>query len=576
MRRIKGFIAIVLLICIFTSSASAATVRANNTAEVNYDALDLLYSLNIIDQEIYNNFDPNGYLTRAQVAKMVYITIKAGDDDDAVNFKGDSNTFTDVNKHWAEGYINYTFATKYLVGYGDGTFRPNNNMTGYGFFKIILAVIGYDTQIEGFEGERWDHRVIQRAMESGLLANYHGEPNKNITRGDAVEILQNMLNAKMVEYTNKGQLKQTNKTVADDVFHLRLSQGILMANDIAGLGVEPIKKASTSWIDTNNNGTLEDTELFPAPTDINLIGFHVTVVQNTKINKVYNIFKTRGLNNILTVTPNTSERLKSKDARYFLNFTELPEEKEDNKAINKIADSTYTQYIDNNGDGKYDLVLSTNYRYATVTSVKFPPVTTDVEFKLSDGTTLTPNKYTGLANLTVGTRVIYLKASSAMSKGVVKKIEPTEGKITSFNNKTMAFNHTEYTYSNIDGAVDKRPGLNIRDEYIGKSAKSYTFNGDVLEIEPITPRNARQRYAYFLDFTIKDTLNPWIEKETYDRTYIAKVVFDDGATGTYQIGSVEGKTLSNDSKVDNTPKKGLYSFTINSFGTIDITTYSFN
>ena len=55
-----------------------------------------------------------------------------------------------------------------------------------------------------------------------------------------------------------------------------------------------------------------------------------------------------------------------------------------------------------------------------------------------------------------------------------------------------------------------------------------------------------------------DTNNQWINGEVYDRSYIAKVVFEDGHFDTYRIREVDGVLLSGRTDIDATPIQGLY------------------
>ena len=203
--------------------ASHAAGYVENLSTAEKEAVEILHSLTIIDNDS-ETFDPSSQLTRAQTAKAVYVILKGGQDDGAVNFMGTSNTFTDISGHWAEGYINYSFAMGFISGYTDGTFVPDSKITGFAFIKIALTVIGYDAKIEGFEGPKWDQRVIGRAMESGILEGYNGKPDEPITARDAVLILYNALSAPVVEYTATGELQKTSRTVGEEEFGLHMHE----------------------------------------------------------------------------------------------------------------------------------------------------------------------------------------------------------------------------------------------------------------------------------------------------------------------------------------------------------------
>ena len=138
----KRVFALLLIICLFSGlpishaigyAGFQATAKSTELAKdpeiTKKEAVELLHCLNIINDS-YETFDPNKLLTRADAARMIYIIIKGGYDDGAENFTGQSNTFTDISGHPAEGYINYSFAMGFINGYPDGTFNPNQKVTG--------------------------------------------------------------------------------------------------------------------------------------------------------------------------------------------------------------------------------------------------------------------------------------------------------------------------------------------------------------------------------------------------------------------------------------------------------------
>lgn len=75
-------------------------------------------------------FNPNGEMTRAQLAKVLV---------EAFNIKGSTVTsFKDVPKsHWANEYINILYHNEITTGYGDGNFGLSDKVTAGQFKKFI-------------------------------------------------------------------------------------------------------------------------------------------------------------------------------------------------------------------------------------------------------------------------------------------------------------------------------------------------------------------------------------------------------------------------------------------------------
>ena len=556
----------------------AAGESVNNRTEAltteEKEAVEILYSLNIIDFDS-ETFDPSFQLTRAQTAKAVYIILKGGQDDGAVNFMGTSNTFTDISGHWAEGYINYSYAMGFISGYADRTYLPDNKITGFAFFKIALAVVGYDSKKEGFEGPRWDQNVVGRAMESGILAGYKGKPDEPITARDAVIILYNTLSAPVVEYTSSGDLVKTEKTVGEEVFGLRIYKGILWATNEAGLGMPPLPRDNSSWVDIDGDRTIDEyNEVFNTSADTNLLGCHVTVVarmRNNRVDWIYRIYATPDITNLLQIDELTVETADDNVA-YYYNF-ETDADVDEDGIMDGFSRATNVRYIDNNGNGKCDIVLSWTYKYAKVSSISFDENQLSVLFSVyGSDNELSTQEYSGLSNVNEGDRIVYLEGNSSMKKGIVRKVNPIKGSITRFDSEHVYFSNKVYKYSQVDGSLETRPGFSIIDLHVGKPALLYSYNGEVLEIAPTVEANAYEGYAYIFQIEYVDTRNQWTEDEIYDRSYITKVVFEDGQVDTYRIREVDGVLLPGSTDLDATPPQGLYRCKINSFNQLEMIT----
>ena len=88
--------------CAFTMFAGAAFT---DQADIKVDAevVDTLVSLGVIEGFEDGSFQPNATVTRAQMAKMIYV-LRTGKSD-ASAYNDDYSTFTDIKGHWAEKYI---------------------------------------------------------------------------------------------------------------------------------------------------------------------------------------------------------------------------------------------------------------------------------------------------------------------------------------------------------------------------------------------------------------------------------------------------------------------------------------
>ena len=164
-------LAMVLALPVFASTYTESKYKdaANINAKCE-EAIELVSVLNIMQGDDKGNFNPNGFITRAEVAKMIYVILN-GKDDKGVNYKN-GNLFTDVAGHWAEGYINYAGMTKLVQGYGNGKFGPDEPISTAEVAKMLLTTIGYSAEVRGYTGANWDKNVLSDAAIIGLLQNY--------------------------------------------------------------------------------------------------------------------------------------------------------------------------------------------------------------------------------------------------------------------------------------------------------------------------------------------------------------------------------------------------------------------
>ena len=150
MKNLKKVLALVLAFaCAFTMFAGAAfTDQAD--IKVDADVVDTLVSLGIVEGFEDGSFQPNGTVTRAQMAKMIYV-LRTGNSD-ASAYNNDKTTFTDINGHWAAGYIKYCQSLNIIAGKSATKFDPNGNVTTQEAAKMLLVTLGYDAKKAGLVG----------------------------------------------------------------------------------------------------------------------------------------------------------------------------------------------------------------------------------------------------------------------------------------------------------------------------------------------------------------------------------------------------------------------------------------
>ena len=98
MKNLKKVLALVLAFaCAFTMFAGAAFTDSADI-KVDTEVVDTLVSLGVVNGYDDGSFKPNGTVTRAEMAKMIYV-LRTGNSD-ASAYNDDKTSFTDIGSHW--------------------------------------------------------------------------------------------------------------------------------------------------------------------------------------------------------------------------------------------------------------------------------------------------------------------------------------------------------------------------------------------------------------------------------------------------------------------------------------------
>ncbi len=180
MRNMKRVLSLVLAMVMMLGMLTIPTGAANNFTDadqiVNKDAVNIISGLKIMEGVGDNTFNPQGTVTRAQMATII-VKMMYGSDFNADSFKGTGNPFPDTagfEGGWAEGYINACFQMGVVKGYGDGTFKPGNQVTTAEAVTMIINAL----KIDAGEGE-WPNTVMAKATELKLFGDLKPAPATN-------------------------------------------------------------------------------------------------------------------------------------------------------------------------------------------------------------------------------------------------------------------------------------------------------------------------------------------------------------------------------------------------------------
>lgn len=147
-------------------------------------------------------FKPDYPVTRAEIITM-FCRITDLPYDSGAFLK---NKYTDIAAHWAKDYISMGSIKKYVLGYKDKTFKPDNKVTKAEFCQMITNISDFKTKLSGLPATsnydfkdiygHWAQKQITTAVNRDIVlgdGNYF-YPDKPITRGEVVRAINKIYN----------------------------------------------------------------------------------------------------------------------------------------------------------------------------------------------------------------------------------------------------------------------------------------------------------------------------------------------------------------------------------------------
>ncbi|MBQ7896935.1 MAG: S-layer homology domain-containing protein [Clostridia bacterium] len=193
MKTSARFLAMLLAVVMIASAALSVSAFDDVAGNKHANAINVLTQLGVIGGYGDGTFKPDQKVTRAEMAKLVYVLYTTFVD------AGTAKTaFTDVaDDHWATGYINWCSQQDIIGGYGDGKFGPNDNVTYDQALKMVCGVLGY----KGFQSNLWPTDVRMTALRTLELGEELEDVKggDQLTRAQVAQIMYNALNADMNE-----------------------------------------------------------------------------------------------------------------------------------------------------------------------------------------------------------------------------------------------------------------------------------------------------------------------------------------------------------------------------------------
>ena len=560
MRNLKKVLSLVLCVAMMLSVmvVGAGAAFSDQSKIKNTEAVDMCTALNIIGGYPDGTFKPEGNITRAEVTKMICVALNGGKEPNVGT--NATPTFSDVRTSpsaaWAEGYIESCYAQGIVSGVGGGKFAPAGNVTATQMAKMLLVALGYNADNEGFTGNAWATNVNVRASQKGLYEDLENiDVNAALTRDNAAQMIWNALNAYEVEYkttltTDKnGQLTST-VTVQDKVVG-NTSDKITLMEDKYESDTTTGILTKIEWNDTDKEYkyTVNDTEYQTAADFSDLFGMNVKVVytRDKKTNDIkvfgivpkdskilakgimddieYSDTKEIKVDGTKYKTDDDASDLQAKAFRGTAStqdqdvFKAVSGKYELNTGANLKAYYTI-KVIDNDNDGKADLIVYLPVTVAKVTYSGTKSITAGASYKYEDHDIASGIEKDDYA-------VITAAGNTAKDRANIVKADIVSGKVTATKAGKIQIDSKWYTLAD---------GMTIGNYNVGDSYDVAVYNG----------------FAFSSDATEEASKDILFVSGTKDfdqyagetnGTVDAKVYFLDGTNKTITITKVGGNKL---------------------------------
>ena len=180
------------LLCLFLALCLLTSLPITASAEAEEAAVQTVRALGIMVGDENGNLNLGNNVTRAEFTKML---VAASNQRDSVRLTGTGySVFTDVGgTHWASDYIRIAASQNYMIGYTDGSFRPNNNIKLEEACTAVLRLLGYDAStLTG----AFPTAQLNKAAELGLRAQITRNRGETMTRLDCARLFANLFSVK--------------------------------------------------------------------------------------------------------------------------------------------------------------------------------------------------------------------------------------------------------------------------------------------------------------------------------------------------------------------------------------------
>ena len=552
MKNLKKVLALVLAFaCAFTMFAGAAfTDQAD--VKVDSDVVDTLVSLGVINGYTDGSFKPNDTVTRAEMAKMIYV-LRTGNSD-ASAYNDDYSTFADIKGHWARGYVKYCQSLGIIAGQSATKFAPDQTVTAQEAAKMLLVTLGYDAQKAGLVGTTWAAKTNALADENGLLEDVNTSFTGPCPRQYAAQLMYNAIDAATVvwrddAYTKYNYNGDENKTIGEKFMGLSKTVGIL--SDVTK---DTDKDTYTLSVDKNaDESTGKGLSTFTKVTkDYSALKYQKVKVLYKDKDKVFGVYSMTDDNTVVSTVMDKVKmdgtKVKVAGTKYTIassstvyvngvdTHTAIASWVTTNAEGKNIGRASSVQAISNDDSNKINILKVTTYDVKKVTYVGTDYINAGGSRKNDAWNYPSDIKKDDYA-------VLSTAKNYADDKGLITKAETVEGKVVGTKgNDEVKIGDTWYT-------ADYKSGSTVIDNWpkSGATVKLVLVNGFVKLVDTVTAGTADM--AMVIETGSASGLGS---------SKVADLLFADGSRKTVELNDDSDYGYNGDKVTLGAPKMATY------------------
>lgn len=267
MKRMNVLLVIILsLIMVFGGVSYAGATTQQEQAEV-LNAIKILKGNE-------NGYNLSGKLRRSEAATFVVRML--GEESNVMSNKNayKVTAFSDVkDSDWFAPYVGYCYRNGIILGFTDGTFKPNDYISEKSFAQLVLGIMDYKSGTD-FSWDTIKRFMFDKGLVKDMSYTVSTDDNVNYTRGDAVTLLYSSLTKarKSGERTVCEQL--INKKVINEPTAKKY--GLIQYDELM-TAIEKVSVIDNDIIEVELNEAVivdaDDIEIYANASKVKIIGF---------------------------------------------------------------------------------------------------------------------------------------------------------------------------------------------------------------------------------------------------------------------------------------------------------------